>query len=123
MEREIKIDTMLGLTLVSIEGMGKGCETVVFKTKCGRQFKMMHVQDCCETVSVEDVVGDPADLIGHPLLMAEESSNQSETRAGSETWTFYKFATSRGYVTLRWLGQSNGYYSEAVSFFEIKGDA
>lgn len=37
----------------------------------------------------------------------------------SGTWTFYKFATAKGYVTVRWLGESNGYYGEDVSFCDV----
>jgi hypothetical protein len=34
------------------------------------------------------------------------------------TWTELGVA-AKGYVTVRWYGTSNGYYSESVSFREI----
>lgn len=81
-----------------------------------------HEQDCCENVVIEEIDGDIKDLIGAPLLICEAVSNdeyqgqyaRSDDEDDSHTWTFYKFATINGYVTVRWLGSSNGYYSENV---------
>ena len=74
-----------------------------------------HEQDCCESVYIESIVGDLSDLVGSEILVAEESTTYGEGTCGDTyTHTFYKFATRKGYVDVRWNGESNGYYSEKV---------
>ena len=112
-----------GLVIKSIKGMTQGDKVVIIETECGRTFKMYHSQDCCESVYICDVVGDVPDLIGTPILMAEESTKDDPENDELGMWTFYKLATRKGYVDLRWYGSSNGYYGVRVSFVEIMPEA
>ena len=112
---------MLGKTFVQVSGSVGGYE-MTFETANGERFMFAHSQDCCERVDIDDIVGDLQDLVGEPLLVAKEVQGETpvdfnEGDHESVTWTFYKFATRKGYVDVRWLGESNGYYSESVDLF------
>lgn len=115
---EVAFEDLFGKTLVSVKGC-VGDDEIVFTTEKGEEFKMYHAQDCCEDVRVEDICGDLEDLVGVPILCAYEESNYEgpvPEYAESYTWTFYVLATEKGRVTIRRLGESNGYYSESVDF-------
>ena len=112
---------MLGKTFVQVTG-AVGNFDLLFETANGERFMFAHQQDCCERVDINDIVGDLEDLVGEPLLVAEQVEGETpvdfnERDYESVTWTFYKFATRKGYVDVRWLGESNGYYSEGVDLF------
>lgn len=99
---------------------------LIFTLDDGSQYKLYHNYRCCEDVFIEDVNGDLQDLIGTPVLVAEEAES-SENPDGvtmehqdSFTWTFYKLATTKGYVTIRWYGKSNGCYSESVDWERVE---
>lgn len=108
---------LIGRTLTRIER--EGDKILRFVCDNGDEFEMYHYQDCCEIVELNDVCGNLDNLIGTPIVMAEEVNNiniWTPEYADSYTWTFYKLATIKGYVTLSWLGESNGYYSQSVDF-------
>lgn len=114
------INELIGKTIISIDGMEKGSKTIYFTCSDGSRYEMYHDQDCCEYVRVEDVCGDINRLLNSPITMAEErKSHENDEWGDSSTWTFYALATVKGYVDLRWLGESNGYYSESVDFRRI----
>ena len=118
------ISELFGKTLTRVErGMHGGEDALIMEDTTGTVYTLAHSRDCCENVNIDDITGDLSDLVGAPLVMAEEAT-QSGAEAGlafpggypseSSTWTFYKFATVKGYVTVRFFGESNGYYSEGV---------
>ena len=124
---EVEFNELKGKVLTS--GTASNDE-IVFVTTEGETYRMYHEQDCCESVEIESIVGDLADLVGEEILLAEDVQNlfdlikaagkEEEDEYGSHTWTFYKLATRKGYVDIRWYGSSNGYYSESVSFKKEK---
>ena len=118
-DKRVDFSTLVGKTLTSV---GISTDEIVFSTSGGEQYKMYHSQDYCESVIVEDICGDIEDLLGSPVLVAEEATSIENPEGVtmdyqySFTWTFYKIDTAKGGVTIRWYGESNGYYSERVDF-------
>jgi hypothetical protein len=109
----VDVEEMQNQTFTSVRSDG---DTVTFENDEVR-YVLYHDTDCCESVYVEEIIGDIEDLVGWPLLVSREDTNADDpgTCDGeSYTWTFYNFATFKGYVTIRFLGESNGYYSEDV---------
>lgn len=117
------LSELIGQTMAAVFYI-KPTETVIFETVDRKQYKLYHAQDCCESVLLEELHGDLKDLVGSPILQAELVENYPEPYPDrdyeSRTWSFYKFATNKGSVTMRWLGESNGYYSESVDFMRTE---
>ena len=125
--KRVPFSDLRGQTFTDIYGLKQGSTQVVFvKSNQSEGYALFHERDCCESVWLEDICGDPKDLIGTPILSAEEvSSNDSfneklEQDQESYTWTFYKISTIKGSVTLRFFGTSNGYYSEEVDTGQLE---
>ena len=115
-ESRCDVTKMVGKTFIKVES---DSETVTFwASDKVDSYSLFHDQDCCESVYLEEVIGDLSDLEHSPILLAEEASSSNlpplTKYCESHTWTFYKFSTIKGSVTLRWYGSSNGYYSEVV---------
>jgi len=117
--------TLLGKVLTKVEkGEGSDGDLVKFVCEDGTTYKLEHFQSCCEHVYIEDINGNLEDLVGSPILMADESSSEDRPedveKPESETWTFYKLATAKGFVDIRWYGSSNGCYSESATFYKVE---
>lgn len=113
-----------GKTITAISKIGDN--HIEITTDDGKRYAMLHYQDCCESVTIHDIVGDLQSLVGAPLVVAYEEAD-SEWPADVEkpeytesfTWTRYFFETDTAKVRIRWHGESNGYYSESVQIEEI----
>ena len=114
------IEDLIGRTLIRIERIAN--DELIFILDDGTEYIMNHSQDCCESVNIDDICGDLDDLLNSPILTAREDVNNKNPEGAEKdyqdsfTWTFYNIATKKGHVTIRWYGESNGYYSESVDF-------
>ena len=119
-----KFSDLVGVTVTKIT-VGEDKDAIDFFLEDGREFSLYHYQNCCESVTVEDICGDLTDIENSQILLAEEVVSEKNPDSTKEpdpynscTWTFYKLSTIKGSVTIRWYGESNGHYSESVSFGE-----
>lgn len=118
--KDVSIEILKGKTIVDIKALTVGSDSVEFVCADGSKVEMWHSQGCCENVEVNDIEGDISDLIGREIVLAEEVDSSdfpapTDVYVDSYTWTFYRLATAKGFVVIRWLGESNGYYSESVT--------
>ena len=119
-EVPVAVEDLKGKVLKSCKVNDDDTE-IVFLTRGGEKYKILHYQDCCESVYIESIVGDLEDLVGNPITFVEESTNRGACNEdGSQTLTFYRFATIKGYVVIRCVVGSNGYSSERVDFVKIE---
>lgn len=116
------VSILNGRKVKEVEGLHTNSDTVIFHMEDGSEYRLYHQHDCCESVDIEDIVGDAADLQDCTIISAEEVAGESGEKDWEVfEWTYYNFQTNKGHVQLRWYGSSNGYYSTSVSFAETKG--
>ena len=116
---DIVFEELLGKTLTAVNVDEKYAAWILFVVSEDEKYLLHNDEADCNDVQVtiDDINGDINDLVGSPLTMAESVSNEAfeKTQDAEGTWTFYRFATIKGYVDIRWFGTSNGYYSETVT--------
>lgn len=123
----MKIDELANKKIVAIDIVddpGKDHE-IQITTECGRVFRFFHSQDCCESVKIaaaQDGDGSLLSLIGKQIReVTQEELRDDDTEPSCDSWTktTITFRTDSETVISRWIGESNGYYSEDVYLEEI----
>jgi hypothetical protein len=120
MRRPVGIESLVGETLTYIDiddDEGK----IMLTTESGRQFMIHHYQDCCEVVRMESTEGDWDALIGKVIEIATHEEEEGPERQYSDhvTETTLTFKVDGATIISRWIGESNGYYSESVDIEEL----
>jgi len=124
-DKEVKFEELEGEVISEINGLDKGSEEITIKTNSGKHFAMYHNQDCCENVFLESFTGSSDEIVGEAVTHAKVVTNEENPvdtdpelteYQESFTWTYYYIRTEKSSLSLRWYGESNGYYSESVDF-------
>ena len=117
-----EIDVLVGEVLTHIDTDEEDNE-IMLTTQSGKVIKIFHDQDCCETVAIEDTEGDWHRLVGKVIIEAskdeEPQGDPPPEYPDSWTRTTLKFRVDDATVISRWIGESNGYYSESVDIEDL----
>lgn len=107
------IEELIGKTIVAFRF---AVAEVIIDTKDGTRFCLYHKQDCCESVVLQELVGDIKTLLNEVVLEATQTFETPEDSEEHESVTLTDFTirTAKGTVVLHWIGKSNGYHSETV---------
>lgn len=118
----VELNSLVGEVLTYIDTDGKG--EIMLTTESGRKIRIYHEQDCCESVRIEDTEGNWHNLIGKVIVEVnydiDPSGAPMPEYPDSWTRTNLTFKVNDATVISKWIGESNGYYSESVDIEEIK---
>lgn len=126
-DRDISPDVLVGETL---EYVDFGGDEIRLTTKSGKVFQFYHEQDCCESVTLVDIEGNEKNLVGKVVRSVEvdidpdndaffDHNDEVSRSYEGRTNTKITFVVDDETVITRWVGESNGYYSERVDFAQI----
>lgn len=112
------LESVVGHTVVSVKVDG---DEAVIRTVGGGTLLLRLDGDCCShSYFTKDAQFE--DLIGAKILSAEEVWEESgfapyneDSSWATYKWHFLKFATDKGYVTIDWRNESNGYYDGSLT--------
>ncbi len=118
--KHVEFSALVGEVLDAVD-IDREKDQILLTTRSGRNFLVYHKQDCCETVAISGQDGSFDKLIGKPIVEARDITvDTSEEAAGSsQTTTILVFRVDDQTVISRWIGDSNGYYSESVDIAEL----
>ena len=108
---------VIGKTIKRVDGLEEESELVEIHFTDNTKLRFMHWQSCCENVALNDfeLTTSLDKIVGGIINDAREDVSDGDGDDWvSQTWTFYNINTSKGCINMRWLGESNGYYSESV---------
>jgi len=113
-----------GKYIKDIKGLEVDSDYILIEFEDGTYIKFYHDQDCCEFVRITQVDNDVSRHIGAMFLRINEKivddyDNREDPDGYDEsaTATFYDIVTTKGFLSFRWVGESNGYYSESVDIY------
>jgi len=125
-EKEAKFEELTGLEITKIvfqKYFGEN-DSIKFYCNNGYAYEMCvdNTSGCHVGIGLELIDGNLLNIINTPILEAYLATNTRKIDGPleSETWAFYRIVTNEETVVMRWIGSSNGYYSEVVDFTKIK---
>ena len=118
MYNPIEFNDLVGETLTHIDIDPENNE-ILLTTKSDKKIIIKHDQNCCESVKLVYYSPNWKKLIGKVIVDTSENAVSSMNGYDSRTDTDLTFSVDDATVITKWVGESNGYYSETVDIHDI----
>ena len=92
-------------------------DKLIFEKSNGDTYSFYPNRECCESITLKEIVGNLSNLENSPILIVEENWYDTDVYS----WSFYKFkfVTQKGHVDISWYPESNGCYPTGVTMYNM----